>query len=64
MCLSTVYMRSGHDEEVIMKEVVHIRAEGPGYWLSGLFGEKEFVEGRIQLLDFRDGRLVLQRTAG
>jgi len=57
-------MRSGHDEEVIMKEVVHIRAEGPGYWLSGLFGEKEFVEGRIQLLDFRDGRLVLQRTAG
>ena len=55
-------MKSGDKEEKIMEEVVLIEAENSGYRIAGLFGEEKFIEGRIQTLDFRDGRLVLQKT--
>jgi predicted RNA-binding protein len=59
MCLSTVYMNLGNEQEEIMKEVARIEAEGQGFWLINLFGEKKFVEGSIQSADLLDGRFVL-----
>jgi len=59
MCLSTVYMNSGNEQKEIMKEIARIEAEGQGFWLINLFGEKKFVEGRIQSADLLDGRFVL-----
>jgi predicted RNA-binding protein len=59
MCLSTAYMNSGNEQKEIMKDIARIEAEGQGFWLINLFGEKKFVEGSIQSADLLDGRLVL-----
>ncbi len=59
MCLSTVYMHSGNEQKEIMKDIARIEAEGQGFWLINLFGEKKFVEGSIQSADLLDGRFVL-----
>jgi hypothetical protein len=40
MCLSTAYMDSGNEQKEIVKEVARIEAEGQGFWLINLFGEK------------------------
>jgi predicted RNA-binding protein len=59
MCLSTAYMNSGNEQKEIMKDIARIEAEGQGFWLINLFGEKKFVEGSIQFADLLDGRFVL-----
>jgi len=61
MCLSTVYMSSGNEQKEIMKDVARIEAEGKGFWLINLFGEKEFIEGSIQTVDLMDEHLVMLR---
>jgi len=61
MCLSTVFMNSGNEQKEIMKDVARIEAEGQGFWLINLFGEKKFIEGHIQTVDLLDGHLVMHR---
>ncbi len=58
MCLSTVYMDSGDKQEEIMKDVARIEAEGQGFWLINLFGEKRYIEGAIQIVSLMDGNFV------
>ena len=62
MCLSTVYMDSGSEPQKIMKDVARIEAEGRGFWLIDLFGEKTFIEGTIQTIDLVGGQLVMTET--
>lgn len=59
MCLSTVYMDSGNEQKEIMKDVARIEAEGHGFWLIDLFGEKTFIEGTIQAINLVDGHFVM-----
>ena len=59
MCLSTVYMNFGSEQKEIMKDVARIEAEGRGFWLINLFGEKTFIEGTIQAINLMDGHFVL-----
>jgi predicted RNA-binding protein len=61
MCLSTVYMDSGNEEREIMKDVARIEAEGQGFWLTNLFGERTFVEGKIQTINLTDGHFITLR---
>jgi len=58
MCLSTVYMDFGDKQEEIMKDVARIEAEGRGFWLMNLFGERRFIEGAIQIVSLMDGHFV------
>jgi len=58
MCLSTVYMDSGDEQKEIMKDVARIEAEGNGLWLINLFGEKTFIEGKIQTVNLTDGSFI------
>ena len=64
MCLSTVYMNSGSGRTEIMKDVAHLEAEGQGFWLVGLLGEKKFVEGCIQSIDLVDDHFILFEKNG
>jgi len=64
MCLSTVYMDSGNAKKEIMKDVARIEAEGKGFWLIDLFGEREFIEGCIQTIDLMDEHFVVLREEG
>lgn len=59
MCLSTVRMDTGDRQKEIMQDVARIEAEGSGFWLVDLFGEKTFVEGAIQIIDLVDENLVI-----
>ena len=61
MCLSTVYMNSDNEQKEIMKDIARIEAEGQGFWFINLFGEKKFVEGRIETVDLMDGHFVMIR---
>ena len=61
MCLSTVYMDSGNEQKEIMKDVARIEAEGKGLWLINLFGEKTFIEGKIQTVNLTDGSFITLR---
>ena len=61
MCLSTVYMDSGNEQKEIMKDVARIEAEGKGLWLINLFGEKTFVEGKIQTDNLTHASFIMLR---
>jgi len=63
MCLSTVCMDTGGTQKDIMQDVARIEAEGEGFWLSDLFGEKTFVKGSIQSIDLvEENRVILTDT--
>ncbi|MCJ7808718.1 MAG: CooT family nickel-binding protein [Desulfobulbaceae bacterium] len=59
--MSTVYMNSGNKQKEIMKDVARIEAEGQGFWLINLFGEREFIEGSIETVDLMDEHFVMLR---
>jgi hypothetical protein len=40
MCLSTVYMNSGNEQQEIMKDIARIEAEGQGFCSSICSGKK------------------------
>jgi predicted RNA-binding protein len=61
MCLSTVYLDSGTEKMEIMKDVARLEAEGQGFWLINLFGERTFVEGKIQTVNLTDGHFIMLR---
>jgi len=61
MCLSTVYMESGRERVEIMKDVARIEAEGQGFWLIDLFGQRTFVEGQIQTVNLMDDHVITFR---
>jgi len=52
MCLSTVYIISGTGKEEIMRDVAEMEADGEGFFLVNLIGEKRFVKGIIKRVDF------------
>ncbi|MBN2034670.1 MAG: CooT family nickel-binding protein [Deltaproteobacteria bacterium] len=59
MCLSTVYTSCGSEQREIMKDVARIEAEGRGFWLINLFGERKFIEGDIKTVDLMDAHSVI-----
>ena len=58
MCLSTVYISSNTGKEDIMQDVAEMEAEGEGFFLVNLIGEKRFVKGSIKRVDFVDEHTV------
>ncbi|MFZ0134006.1 MAG: CooT family nickel-binding protein [Desulfobacterales bacterium] len=59
MCLATVYLNNVEAQNRMMKDVALIEADGNGFWLIDLFGERRFVSGKIQLLSFTDGQCLM-----
>ena len=58
MCLSTVYVDSDTGKEEFMRDVAEMEAEGDGYFLVSLFGERRFIKGSIRRVDFVDEHVV------
>jgi len=59
MCLSTVCMNTGDTQKEIMRNVARIEAEGRGFWLIDLFGQKTFIQGAIQSINLVEENLVM-----
>jgi predicted RNA-binding protein len=58
MCLSTVYIDSDTGKEEFMRDVAEMEAEGDGFFLVSLFGERRFIKGSIKRVDFVDEHTV------
>jgi predicted RNA-binding protein len=52
-------MDTGDLQKEIMRDVGRIEAEGEGFWLTNLFGEKVFIKGSIQSIDLVDKNLII-----
>jgi len=63
MCLSTVYIDSGTGKEEVMRDVAEMEAEGEGFNLFNLIGEKRFLKGSIKRVDFVDEHTVVMERA-
>jgi predicted RNA-binding protein len=59
MCLSTLYVNSENMQKEIMEDVARIEAEGEGFWFINLFGERKFIDGTIQTVNFMDSHFVV-----
>ena len=44
-----------------MKDVARVEAEGQGFWLIDVFGQRTFVEGQIQTVNLTDGHFITIR---
>jgi predicted RNA-binding protein len=42
-----------------MKDVANIEADGEGFWLIDLFGERRFVIGKIKSPDLTNGQCLM-----
>jgi predicted RNA-binding protein len=62
MCLSTVYVDSDTGKKEFMRDVAEMEAEGDGYFLVSLFGERRFIKGSIRRVDFVDEHTVEMET--
>lgn len=64
MCLSTVYIDAGGDQEEVMRDVAYMEAKDEGFLLIGLLGEQKFVQGELRSVDFVDDhKVVLEKDA-
>jgi len=62
MCLSTVFIKSGDQQEKVMQDVAQMECKNDGYLLTGLLGNQKFVKGKIKKIDFVDDHsVVLER---
>jgi len=59
MCLSTVFIKSGDQQEKVMQDVAQMECKNDGYLLTGLLGNQKFVKGKIKKIDFVDDHSVV-----
>jgi predicted RNA-binding protein len=62
MCESTVYMRDGAGEKVLMRDVAAVRPVEGRLVLTGVLGDRLEVEGVLVELDLMDHRIVVERA--
>ena len=59
MCLSVAYVVTNGEKEEVMNDVAFLQAEDNGFMLITLLGERKFVEGNIQSIDFLNDHSVV-----
>ncbi len=60
MCESTVYLKAGEAETVLMKDVAAIRPEGGKLLLTSILGERLEIEAVVAELDLMGHRIVVE----
>jgi predicted RNA-binding protein len=64
MCLSTVYIDWGGQQEEVMRDVAYMEAKDEGFLLIGLLGEQKLIKGSVKSVDFVDKHtVVLEKNA-
>ena len=64
MCESTVYLRDGGEERVLMKDVAVVRPRGGRLLIVSVLGDRIEVEGRLSELDLMGHRIVVEKGTG
>ncbi len=61
MCESTVFLRDGGEEKVLMKDVAVVRPRDGKLLLTSVFGDRLEVEGVVSELDLMGHRIVVEK---
>jgi predicted RNA-binding protein len=64
MCESTVFLKEGGAEKVLMKEVAAVRPNAGKLLLTSILGEQLEVEAVVTELDLMGHRIVVERGPG
>jgi predicted RNA-binding protein len=64
MCESTVYLKEGSEERVLMREVAAVRPQNGKLVLTSVLGERLEVEAAVAELDLMGHRIVVERAPG
>jgi predicted RNA-binding protein len=59
MCLITVFIDSGGEQQEFMRDIARMEAQAEGYSLIDLFGKRTFVRGRLRSIDFINERAAV-----
>jgi predicted RNA-binding protein len=62
MCESTVYLKEGAEEKVLMREVAAVRPVDGKLVLTSVLGERLEVEAVVRELDLMGHRIVVERA--
>jgi predicted RNA-binding protein len=63
MCLAKAYLAGKSENELLAEEVTSVRVEDGRLVVTTLFGEKREISARISEIDFRESRILLEKTA-
>jgi predicted RNA-binding protein len=59
MCQSSVYIKEGEDERLVLGDVALIRPTAGGLYIEDILGRSREIPGRIQLIDLMNHRVVV-----
>jgi len=59
MCEASAYLIRNGEEVLVMESVDILRPENGNIYLQGIFGDRQWVKGRIKEMNLVDHRIVL-----
>jgi predicted RNA-binding protein len=59
MCESSVYMKEGDVERLVLADVVLIRPVPGGLYLEDILGRSEQIAGNIEVIDLANHRVII-----
>jgi predicted RNA-binding protein len=62
MCEANVYLRDHDRQDMLMENVDILRPEGNGLFLQNIFGERKWIEARVEEMSLVEHRIVLVGT--
>ena len=63
MCLSTVYKNTMDAENVVLRNVMHIKCEEDSVILTDLMERQVAIEGHLESANLVDGFVIVKETA-
>ncbi|MBI5190492.1 MAG: CooT family nickel-binding protein [Nitrospirae bacterium] len=60
MCETNAYIRAGGIDEVLLESVARIEVAGEMLRITGIFGDRKEVRGRIVEVNFQGGRVLIE----
>jgi len=63
MCLAKVFVEDpeGEDTQLVLENTTKAFVDGDTIRVTSLLGEAQEIQGRIESIDFVDGRLLVRR---
>jgi len=59
MCESSVYVKEGDAERLVLADVVLIRPVPGGLYLEDILGRSEQIAGNIEVIDLANHRVII-----
>ncbi len=59
MCQSSVYIKKGEDERLVLGDVVLVRPTPGGLYIEDILGRSREISGHIRLVDLMNHRVIV-----